>query len=159
MWHRHPTFRLVNAVTAALAAAVLPVSLVGLAGPAGAAQQAAGTPLSAAAPASPAAPVDRGGWQVSPAGPGSWTVSWRSPARLPLTSDRPTVVAADADAAGLRIGAPTVAADGRTVSALVDASSPPTAQDFDVLLSGDRLDVAGDDLAEAPRRPVAATCP
>ncbi len=149
MWHRHPTFRLVNAVTAALAAAVLPVSLVGLAGPAGAAQQAAGTPLSAAAPASPAAPVDRGGWQVTPAGPGSWTVSWRSPARLPLTSDRPTVVAADADAAGLRIGAPTVAADGRTVSALVDASSPPTAQDFDVLLSGDRLDVAGDDRAEA----------
>ncbi len=84
---------------------------------------------------------ERGAWDVRQVGAGQYVVSWTSPTRFPLTSDRPTIVGP----AGLAIGAPTIAADGRTVQATVAASARPDPADLDVLLSGDRLDAAGDD--------------
>ncbi|HEU5035819.1 MAG TPA: hypothetical protein VFT70_02360 [Nocardioides sp.] len=96
---------------------------------------------SAAAQAPAGVAGDRGSWQVRWLGDDRYDVSWRSPRRFPLTGDRPTIVGPD----GLRIGAPTIAADGRTVHAVVTAAARPAPADLDVLLSGDRLDVAGDD--------------
>ena len=76
---------------------------------------------------------------------GRYAVSWTSPTRLPITSDRPTI----AGPAGLVFGAPTVAADGRTVSATVTSATQPDPAELDVLLSGDRLDVTGQDRRRA----------
>ena len=53
---------------------------------------------------------ERGVWQVRSLGPGQYAVAWTSPTRLPLTSDRPTVVVP----AGWSVGTSTVASDGRT---------------------------------------------
>lgn len=108
-------------------------------------------PGSAAAPAPAAslAPVltgdepDAGTWSVSPAGTDTWTVSWRSPDRLPVATDRPTIVAADdlGDvAAGTPLGVPTVADDGRTVEVTVTSTTEPVPGDLDVVLSGAVLD-------------------
>lgn len=86
-----------------------------------------------------------GDWQVRALGGDRYEVSWRAPHRLPVGGDRPTVVGP----AGLRIGTSTVAADGRTVVALVESGTVPDAGDLDVVLSGDRLDVRGDDRLRA----------
>lgn len=102
--------------------------------------------VTGAVPASAAVHVkggDRGSWQVRSLGGDRYQVSWRSPATLPTTSDRPTVVGP----AGMLVGAPTIAADGRTVTATVTSATRPDPADLDVLLSGDRLDTAGDDRA------------
>lgn len=96
----------------------------------------------AAGPALRAAPSDAG-WRVVPLGGGSYEVSWTSPTDLPIGSDRPTITGD-----GLSFGAPTVGADGRTVTAVVTASSAPTIGDLDVVLSGDRLDEPGFDPAD-----------
>ncbi|MDZ5622510.1 hypothetical protein SFC88_16825 [Nocardioides sp. HM23] len=73
-------------------------------------------------------------------GNGSFQVSWTSPRDLPTGSDRPTITGD-----GLAFGAPTVEADGRTVTALVTADRAPLPAELDVVLSGDRLDEAGFD--------------
>ncbi|MEP9363621.1 hypothetical protein ABLE68_11700 [Nocardioides sp. CN2-186] len=106
----------------------------------------------AAAPAHPGAAAsviavkgDRGAWQVQSLGSGRYAVSWTSPTRFPLTSDRPTIVGP----AGLALGAPTIGADGRTVSAVVTSTTRPDPAELDVLLSGDRLDTSGDDRLRA----------
>ena len=85
---------------------------------------------------------DRGVWQVSMVDDGTWQVSWRSPTPLPVTSDRPTIVQ-DAQA----LGVPTVADDRRTVQVTVQSDVAPDPADLDVVLSGDRLDSQGVDLA------------
>ncbi len=94
-----------------------------------------------------------GQWQVARTGAGSYEVSWRSPRRLPVTSDRPTIVLD-----GVPVGVPVLRADGRTVVTQVRATERPDPADLDVVLSGDRLDQAGldrtDETAPAttPRR-------
>ncbi len=57
-----------------------------------------------------------------------------------MGSDRPTITGA-----GLSFGAPTLAADGRTVTALVTTAAAPVPSELDVVLSGDRLDEPGFD--------------
>lgn len=116
-------------------------------GPAG------GTP--AAAVVAPPAPAkaEVGSWQVVALdAAGRYEVSWRSPRPFPVTSDRPTIVGP----ADLRFGAPVIAGDGRTVTAVVTADSAPDPAELDVVLSGDRLDAAGDDLARAGSAPARA---
>ncbi len=90
----------------------------------------------------PSAAPDDPGWRVVALGNGSYEVSWTSPRDLPIRSDRPTI-AGD----GLSFGAPTVGADGRTVTAVVTAASAPVVSELDVVLSGDRLDEPGFDPA------------
>ncbi|MFN8193256.1 MAG: hypothetical protein U0R80_03140 [Nocardioidaceae bacterium] len=125
--------RLVS-VAAALAAA-LPL---GVAQPAPAAPAVArGARVTAADPAG----SSTGHWRVVKVAADSWLVSWRSPSRLPVTSDRPVV-----ESAGTPLGTARVSADGRTVSVEVHARRAPEVAGLHVLLSGDRLDVAGDDV-------------
>ncbi len=97
------------------------------------------------AAAAPGVPTkgEVGAWQVTSLGDGRYDVSWRSPRALPLTSDRPTITGP----AGLLVGPPTVADDGRTVHAVVTSAAVPDPADLDVVLSGDRLDHVGDDRA------------
>ncbi|WP_395659517.1 hypothetical protein [Nocardioides sp.] len=143
--------------------AVLVALVAATAAAAAAGAPASGTPAAAtvraaapsAAPSAAHAPPgdDRGVWQVEDLGGGRYQVSWRSPNRFPLTSDRPTIVGP----ASLDIGTPTVAEDGRTVSAVVAAATRPDVADLDVLLSGDRLDERGQDrqrAGSAPRAPL-----
>ena len=88
----------------------------------------------------------RGSWTVTSVGSQRYAVTWRSPARLPITSDRPTIVVPT----GMTVATSTVAADRRTVRAVVrSASGPPDPVRLDVLLSGDRLDHVGRDRAPA----------
>ena len=89
-----------------------------------------------------------GRWRVQPAGADTWLVSWRSPSRLPVTSDRPTVVQD-----GAAIGVPTVLDDGRTVVTTVTSRTRPDPASLDVVLSGDRLDVPGTDTSDQARVP------
>lgn len=86
-------------------------------------------------------PQERGTWTVVAVGDGRYQVSWTSPVRLPVTSDRPRIVSS----AGTSFGAPTVAFDRRTVRATATSATVPSPEDLDVVLSGDRLDVAGND--------------
>ena len=87
----------------------------------------------------PTAATDAPGqWQVTRSGPGTYDVRWRSPRRLPVTSDRATIVLD-----GAPVGVPLLAADGRTVGTTVRAAERPDPADLDVVLSGDRLDHAG----------------
>ena len=99
---------------------------------------------SAAAAQSALSPADpgtaRGTWSVERTGPGQYAVSWTSPVRLPVTSDRPLIVGAAVTSAGGAIAVPTVSADGRTVSSVVSASSAPRPAELDVVLSGRTLD-------------------
>ena len=81
---------------------------------------------------------DRSRWQVVRTGPDTYQVSWRSPRRLPVTSDRATIVAD-----GTPLGVPVLRGDGRTVVTTVLAAERPDPADLDVLLSGDRLDQPG----------------
>ena len=92
---------------------------------------------------------DVGTWQVTSLGEGRYDVAWRSPSRFPITSDRPTITGPS----GLLVGPPTVAADGRTVHAVVTSAQRPDPAELDVVLSGDRLDQAGDDLARVATAP------
>ncbi|MFS3129129.1 hypothetical protein ACLM5J_12080 [Nocardioides sp. Bht2] len=87
------------------------------------------------------AETPRGSWRVD-ATPGGYLVSWTSPTDLPMGADRPSIV----DAAGLPLGPTSVDATGRVVSVEVTGSAPEGAT-LDVVLSGDRLDVEGDDRA------------
>ncbi len=109
---------------------------------------------SAASPASPgqhprAVTLDGAGkWQVTRTGRDTYQVSWRAARRLPITSDRATIVAD-----GVPIGVPLLRPDGRTVVTTVIASARPDPADLDVLLSGDRLDHAGVDQTDEAASP------
>lgn len=122
-----------------------------------AASGAPGRPV-AAAVGTATAKASPGRWHLTRTGSQTWSVSWRSPSRLPPTSDRPTLGTPGAPDALAE--APTVAPDGRTVLAAVRSSTPITAGDLDVVLSGDRLDEPGDDrtagLGPAPAHRTAA---
>jgi dienelactone hydrolase len=91
----------------------------------------------------PAAPTarDLGDWRVRNVAGGAWEVSWRSPKRLPVGADRPVIVND-----GSPVGTTALAGDGRTVTAVVTSAAAPEPADLDVMLSGDRIDVAGQDL-------------
>ena len=99
---------------------------------------------SGASPALPDSPRATAGvpgagqWQVTRSGPGTYQVRWRSPRRLPVTSDRATIVLD-----GAPIGVPLLGADGRTVETTVRAAERPDPAELDVVLSGDRLDQPG----------------
>ncbi len=102
----------------------------------------AATVLSSGSGVVAAAPADRthdrGEWQVRTLGPGQYAVAWTSPTRLPVTSDRPTVVGP----AGWLVGTSTIGSDGRTVRARIDAPTRPDPARLDVRLSGEQLDDA-----------------
>jgi hypothetical protein len=135
---------------------------------AGAALAPAGTAASASAPSSARSSspgvsvVDRpdvGRWKIEKVSPGQFRVSWRSPRRLQVRSDRPTITGA-----GLAFGSPVVLEDRRTVTALVVTARAPRPATLDVLLSGDRLDEPGvDNLAKTggvvPKAPPTTTLP
>lgn len=110
-------------------------------------------PAQAASQATPtasgtaSASASSGRWTVRADGPGRWAVSWTSPSRLPMGSDRPTV-RLSAGGADATVGVTTLDGDGRRVRALVSGARPSVG-DLDVVLSGDRLDEPGDDLAAA----------
>ncbi|WP_162529644.1 hypothetical protein [Nocardioides caldifontis] len=130
---RRTRIRRARAGVVAPAVAALVVGLLapltGVTGPAG------------AAPTDPEDPsTGPGQWSVEPSADDRWAVAWRSPTLLPLTSDRPTVVAADGAPDGLTVGPPTVLDDGRTVTALVTSPTRPDPEQLDVLLSGRALD-------------------
>ena len=73
------------------------------------------------APAESARPSGgAGSWQVAKTATDSYLVSWRSPVRLPVTSDRPTI-----ESSGTSLGTAVVAPDGRTVSVEVHAARRP----------------------------------
>jgi dienelactone hydrolase len=93
-----------------------------------------------------AATLDGGGtWQVTRTGRDTYQVSWRAARRLPVTSDRPTIVAD-----GRPLGVPVMRPDGRTVVTTVVSSERPEPADLDVVLSGDRLDHPGiDEISDA----------
>ena len=112
-----------------------------------------GSPAAVAAPEDPSPPSstgpvedppgDLGTWSVSSTGPDAWTVSWQAPERLPVTTDRPTIVAAEDQSvlpAGTPLGVPTVAEDGRTVEVSVVSVEQPAPASLDVVLSGEALD-------------------
>lgn len=83
-----------------------------------------------------AAPDDtRGQWRVETLGDGRWTVTWVSPVPLPITNARPELIVD-----GSVLGAPQLAADGRTLTLEVTAAERPQPADLDVLLSGELLD-------------------
>ena len=84
--------------------------------------------------------TDLGRWHVEQLRPGRYRVSWTSPRRLPVGSDRPTITGA-----GLVFGDPVILEDRRTVTAVVTSARPPRPATLDVVLSGDRLDEAGED--------------
>ena len=98
---------------------------------------------------------DRGAWRVEQAGGGFYEVSWTSPTRLPLTSDRPTIIS---ETLG-HVGVASVGADGRTVTATMSADTAPNPDTLDVLLSGDRLDEAGRDHTASVAAPAPAPAP
>lgn len=97
---------------------------------------------------------DLGSWSVLQTGDDSWTVSWRSPARLPVTGDMPRIVAGEQP-----IGSPAEAVDRRTVTVVVQSETAPDPAALDVVLSGDRLDEAGSDLARRADAAAEATPP
>ena len=106
---------------------------------------AAAAPVGTVAEVAPDPVLEPGGddlerWQVTDLGDGRYDVSWTSPSRLPLTSDRPTI-----GGPGLVFGPPTLDPDGRTVRAVVTAEVAPDPAALDVVLSGDRLDERGRD--------------
>lgn len=134
-----PRRRIAAAALAALAATTLTTGTVAAAPSGGTAVSSGGA----------VGGTDVGTWQVQPLGGGRYVVSWRSPSRFPLTSDRPTIVGPDQ----AQVGTPELAADGRTVRAVVTADTRPDPAAFDVLLSGDRLDTRGQDRYRASSTP------
>jgi dienelactone hydrolase len=117
---------LVAALVGSLSLAAVPSSSVAGPAPAGPERTAATSAI--------------GSWDVVRTGAGTYQVSWRSPRRLPVTSDRARIVLD-----GVPIGVPLLRADGRTVVTTVRSAERPDVADLDVLLSGDRLDHAGVD--------------
>ncbi|WP_154402908.1 hypothetical protein [Nocardioides speluncae] len=104
---------------------------------------------------------DLGRWSVLKTADDTWTVTWRSPSRLPVTGDRPRIVAGAEP-----VGTPAEDTNPRTVVAVVYAETAPDPAALDVVLSGDRLDEPGSDLArravgagEAAPRPAAEAAP
>jgi len=127
-------------LAALVGAAALAVTAIAPAGTAAPAAQAVRT--TPAASDRGVDPTDLGRWQVTREGAALYRVTWTSPRRLPVTSDRPTITGT-----GLAFG-PTTGVDRRTVTAVVRAVRAPRPADLDVLLSGDRLDEAGSDVAQ-----------
>ncbi|MDP2772798.1 MAG: hypothetical protein Q8O61_04500 [Nocardioides sp.] len=131
-----------RSLTTALAAAALALPLTPTAGataPSAPSAAPSVAPSSAVAPALQAG-AGRGTWSVEQTGPARYVVSWTSPSRLPLTSDRPLIVSAAVRGAGGAIAPPTLSADGRTVSSVVSSPRAPQADELDVVLSGRTLD-------------------
>lgn len=121
-----------------------------------------GQAVAAPTPPQPA-PQAVGTWSLTPLavdgdGAGSWRAEWSSPHRLPMVSDRPTIVGAPAaQATGWTISDPTYADDGDTVIATVVTDRTPVASDLDVVLSGRVLDdVRPSDPAGPSRTPRSA---
>lgn len=103
-------------------------------------------PASAAPDAPETDPGARGEWSVTTPEPGTYVVRWTAPELLPVTSDRPQIV----DESGAPVGETVLTDGGQAVEVTLSAAEAPDPEDLDVLLSGDRLDEAGDDLAAAP---------
>lgn len=105
----------------------------------------AGGAVPAAASPLPSAPDKTSGkrvgsWSVQNLSGDVWKVSWRSPNRLPATSDRPVIVR---DARP--IGTPVVSGD-QVVSTVVRSATAPDPAKLDVVLSGDRISRQGRDV-------------
>ncbi len=139
---------LVSSTSRRIPVLVLPLFLLATAVPAMAARTAAApsasetTSLGTAAAVARAADDDRGRWRVVDHGSGHFAVSWTSPTRLSVVSDRPTIGGDD-----LAFGPSTIGDDGRTVRANVVSEQAPDPAVLDVVLSGDRLDERGTDVA------------
>jgi len=103
---------------------------------------AAAMPAGAAPTATVATKRAVGKWTVTQIGPQTYRVAWRAPERLPLGADRPQIRKGDTS-----LGVALVERDGRTVYVDVQASRRPDPTAFDVVLSGDRLNISGDDVA------------
>lgn len=82
-----------------------------------------------------------GTWTVTLLGPDTYRIAWRSPKRLPVTSDRPQI-----RKGGESLGVALIERDGRTVYVDVRSTKLPDTSSMDVVLSGDRLNVGGDDV-------------
>lgn len=100
---------------------------------------AAASPL----PMSPGQTGDKrvGSWKVQNLSGDLWKVTWRSPKKLPTSSDRPVIVR-DATPIGT-----SVVADGQVVSTVVRSAKAPNPSALDVVLSGDRISRQGQDTA------------
>ena len=81
------------------------------------------------------APDAVGTWEVTLVGPGTYRLTWRSPTDLPITSARPEI-----RLAGELLPAPSLEADGRTLSLVVAADTEPQVDELEVSLSGRILD-------------------
>lgn len=99
------------------------------------------------------APGDRGRWQVVAIGPGTYTLTWRSPVPLPVGDARPELLLG-----GVPLGPATLSADGRELSVTVRAGEAPRAADLAVVLSGRVLD-AGSQPPAGPGVPYVAPQP
>ncbi len=104
-----------------------------LAAPGGAASRPPGSQ------AADGAAATTGSWSVRAVAGGRYEVAWTSPTAFPITSDRPTILGPT----GAQVGVSTIAADGRTVHAVVTSRTRPTPATLAVELSGDRLDQPG----------------
>lgn len=82
-----------------------------------------------------AEPAAVGEWTVTQEAEGTYSVSWTSPTRLPVTSARPQVLENDRD-----LGQAITSADGKTVSVTVQSTEAPDPSGLDVVLSGRALD-------------------
>lgn len=91
-------------------------------------------------PAAVAAGQAIGSWSVQRIARDTYRVTWRSPHRLPVAGDRPVI-----ERAGRALGHARVGRDGRSVSVVVRSQGRPAVSALHVRLSGDRVDVAGDD--------------
>lgn len=76
-----------------------------------------------------------GRWRVRPGSSGGFTLTWRAPGRIPVTDARPEFLLS-----GRSLGAPGLAADGRTLTLTVDLTAAPDVDDLAVVLSGRELD-------------------
>jgi len=74
-----------------------------------------------------------GNWRVSKLSGDTWKISWRSPRRLPVSTDRPQIVRN-----GIPLGT-TLVHDRRVVSTVVRSSATPKVTDLDVFLSGRKI--------------------
>lgn len=92
------------------------------------------TPATPGASAAPA-PGDRGVWRVEVGTPGTYSLTWRAPERLPITDDRPEFYLGDT-----LLGAPELARDGRTLTLEADLPGEPSVEDLSVELSGRAID-------------------
>ncbi|HTU16069.1 MAG TPA: hypothetical protein VMF31_12815 [Solirubrobacterales bacterium] len=105
-----------------------------------------------AEPSVQTASTQTGGWNVSSVGEDTYSVSWVSSTRIPVTSARPQILLDGED-----LGPAGVAADGRTATVTVQSASAPDPGQLDILLSGRSLDEpeAAPDDGETPVTPFA----